>query len=308
MVNPPKKKILSIITPIHRKAEFFLDAIASMPGCNEEIEWLIIHDGFEIENDLRELYQLPEYATPIKGDEQGPTAAVNKGLSKSCGTYCLFLMSDDLIVKNGLLQLIEVLQTEEEHEIISLGLDFFSHNEETPLFRNLPAPRLTLEQILYGRPCLCGRVYKKDIFKRVGIFDNTFTKCADREFFVRLYFCKFATKSIDIGLYRHRVHCQSETMGKSRRRIIQFLEVHLKIIEKFLNSSSASPKIKKTFLQWKDYENFRLAYYLFLSGSLFKSAKIISKEISIFPRFLMSVICSRAIVRRINRIDTTLGP
>ena len=101
MVNPPKKKILSIITPIHRKAEFFLDAIASMPGCNEGIEWLIIHDGFEIENDLRELYQLPEYATPIKGDEQGPTAAVNKGLSKSGREFVLSNQGPaDILVKH----------------------------------------------------------------------------------------------------------------------------------------------------------------------------------------------------------------
>lgn len=304
----PDQPILSIITPLHDGALKFAETVASLPDASRDIEWLIIHDGEKSPSKISGNTPIPEYARVLSGNGRGGTDAVNKGIGEAAGKYCIFLMSDDLIVADNLQKILRHLRSGTDIDLISVGVDFFDETKALNMPGKGSVPPFKLGQVLFGRPCLGARIFRKSLFDRFGSFDTGFTYCSDREFLGRLLFAGVSHTEQAIHLYRYRVHPGSETMGGDRARISRYLALHRNLAKKWAGLPSVTDNQKRQIFHWQDYETARLISYNLAQGALIKATGVALSQFVRRPLWPMSALAKRGHARIIAATDARLGP
>ena len=125
---------------------------------------------------------------------KGVSASLNTCIEKATSSYIYIIASDDFLIPNGLTSAVEKLLNENADAVISdcrvvddegqvvSDSAFFSFRKTSPdrLVKNL-ASELVFNWNVPG-PCL---VLKKDIYKKIGLYDETLM-AEDRDFYLRL--------------------------------------------------------------------------------------------------------------------------
>ena len=102
-------KEFSIVTPIHKIPETFIDCISSLESQEISFEWIIILNGDikdeEVERALINSSIKDQVLLTRSNGPQGPSHPRNVGINKARGEYIIFLDSDDCLAKEFLLNL-----------------------------------------------------------------------------------------------------------------------------------------------------------------------------------------------------------
>jgi glycosyltransferase involved in cell wall biosynthesis len=174
------KPSVSAIIPVYNGAEFLSEAVASIWQQNyHPLEIIIVDDGSTDETaklakslgqDIRYTYQR----------NSGPAAARNKGLEMACGEIIAFLDADDLWPPDKLH--IQVTRLIEDPKIdVVMGrvqyIGLFTARESRIPFEG---PDNTLISIHLG-----SGVFRKSVFNKVGVFDETLRYREDQDWFLR---------------------------------------------------------------------------------------------------------------------------
>jgi glycosyltransferase involved in cell wall biosynthesis len=185
----PWKPLISVITPVfdtpvQRLAEAIESVLAQAYG---NWELILIDDG---SSDAELLRALPGLAARDRrivvkglGKHDGISAASNQGLALAHGEWITFLDHDDVIEPDALFQIVRLLQTHPDADLIysdedKLGGDGF----EAPLFKPDWSPDFLRSYNYLGHLT----AVRRDIVQKAGGFRSQFDSAQDYDLFFRV--------------------------------------------------------------------------------------------------------------------------
>ncbi|MBF0494182.1 MAG: glycosyltransferase [Candidatus Omnitrophica bacterium] len=183
-----QRPFFSVIIPSFNRCGFLQKAVGSvMDQTFEDFELIVIDDG---STDGTAGF-LKSCADPrlqyFSHANKGVSTARNLGITKSCGTYLSFLDSDDSWTRDKL---------ERTHDYVKKypGIRIF-HTEEIWYKKGKILPQKKIHKkpdgLVYENAlkiCCIGMstvTIHKDVFKDVGLFDETFEACEDYDLWLR---------------------------------------------------------------------------------------------------------------------------
>lgn len=180
------EEIISVVIPTYNRKNFLKEAVESVLRQNNvKKEVIVIDDGStDGTSDL-----IKEY--PVKyffQENKGPSSARNLGILNSKGKYISFLDSDDLWLENKLFHQLKFLKENIDFPIV--------HTNEIWIRNGKPLKQLKKHKKGGGNQFLrslelcvispSSAMMKKDLFEKVGLFDEDFPACEDYEFWLRV--------------------------------------------------------------------------------------------------------------------------
>jgi glycosyltransferase involved in cell wall biosynthesis len=183
------KPLISVITPVFETpVQRLEEAIESvLAQAYENWELVLIDDGSSDADLLRALPLLAARDRRIilksLGKHEGISAASNQGLALAHGDWVTFLDHDDVIEPDALFQIVKLLQTHPDADLIysdedKLGEDGF----EAPLFKPDWSPDFFLSYNYVGHLT----AVRRDIVQKAGGFRSRFDSAQDYDLFFRV--------------------------------------------------------------------------------------------------------------------------
>ncbi|HET6888505.1 MAG TPA: glycosyltransferase [Candidatus Udaeobacter sp.] len=183
------RPLISVITPVFdTPVERLEEAIESVIAqAYENWELLLIDDGSSDPELLRALRVLAARDRRIilknLGKHEGISAASNQGLALAQGEWVTFLDHDDVIEPDALFQIVKLLQTHPDADLIysdedKLGEDGF----EAPLFKPNWSPDFFLSYNYVGHLT----AVRRDMVQKAGSFRSQFDSAQDYDLFFRV--------------------------------------------------------------------------------------------------------------------------
>ena len=183
------KPLISVITPVFdTPVQRLAEAIESvLAQAYENWELMLIDDG---SSDAELLRALPVLAARDRrimlkslGEHEGISAASNQGLALAHGEWITFLDHDDVIEPDALFQIVKLLQTHPDADLIysdedKLGDDGF----EAPLFKPDWSPDFLRSYNYLGHLT----AVRRDIVQKAGGFRSQFDSAQDYDLFFRV--------------------------------------------------------------------------------------------------------------------------
>jgi glycosyltransferase involved in cell wall biosynthesis len=179
--------LVSIVIPTYNRAHLLARAIKSvLTQTYQNIELIIVDDASaDNTEDVVKGFSDPRVHYIRHDQNRGCSAARNTGIKESKGEFVALLDSDD-----------EYLS-----EKIEESLKVFRDS-----FRNLGVVASNYWRVVDGKkyvgvsrkmPFLYFGVFSRDVFEKIGLFDESIEFCEDLDFFMRLVCYPFATHFID---------------------------------------------------------------------------------------------------------------
>jgi O-antigen biosynthesis protein len=183
------KPLISVITPVFdTPVQRLEEAIESvLAQAYENWELVLIDDGSSDADLLRALRLLAARDRRIilksLGKHEGISAASNRGLALARGEWVTFLDHDDVLEPDALFQIVNLLQTHADADLIysdedKLGEDGF----EAPLFKPDWSPDFFLSYNYVGHLT----AMRRDIVQKAGGFRSRFDSAQDYDLFFRV--------------------------------------------------------------------------------------------------------------------------
>ena len=228
-----KQIFFSVIIPTYNRKKFLEKSVTSvLEQSYDNFELIIVDDGSRDETDLLMNRFTDSRISFIKQSHSGVSRARNTALHAAKSGFCAFLDSDDLWRKEKLEKAVQYIQ---KFPAISIF-----HTEEV-WYRN---GKLLNQKKKHKKPtgfvykktlplCAIGMstsIVKKQVFEKVGIFDENLQACEDYDFWLRAshkYEVKLIPFSLTIKNGGRPDQLSSGIWGLDRFRI--------KALEKMLN-------------------------------------------------------------------------
>ena len=182
------KKNVSVIIPTFNRAAFLPKTIQSvLDQTAQDFEIILVDDG-STDNTAEVLDEFKDRLTYIKQTNQGPASARNTGIKKSQGKFLAFVDSDDWWDKNKLT--VQLARMEKNPEYL------ISHTQEIWYQKGKLLNQKKKHRKYHGnifKHCLplCAVslstvVARRELFDRVGCFDEDLPCCEDYDLWLRI--------------------------------------------------------------------------------------------------------------------------
>lgn len=247
---------LSIITINYNNAEGLEKTIQSVVAQTFINYEFIIIDGNSTDNSKKiiEKYH-PKITTWVSEPDTGIYNAMNKGILKAKGEYCLFLNSGDYLVNKNIFN--NVFKTNPKEDILygELIFDFKNNNQ---ILKKRPS-KLTITHLFYDNIWHPATFIKKNLFNKC-LYKENYKIAADYDFFFNaIIIKKVSTKYIPFPI---TIYDTSGISSKSdsfeiinvERRAIQksYLDketiIYLKAVKRFHNKLFLKCFVNNTLL------------------------------------------------------------
>ena len=182
------KNDISVIIPTFNRSNFLRKAIESvLSQTYREFELIVVDDG-STDNTYEVVLGFKSEIVYIKQENRGAAAARNTGIKRAKNKFLAFLDSDDCWDKEKLATQIDEMQKNPSYLV--------SHTQET-WYRNGVLLKQKRKHKKYSGYifdkclplCAVGMstvMIKKELFERVGEFDENFPCCEDYDFWLRV--------------------------------------------------------------------------------------------------------------------------
>ena len=211
------KPLLSVIIPIYNGEKFLAEAIHTVQQQNyQPLELIVVDDGStdrtaqiatQFEPEVRYVYQ----------PNQGPAAARNCGIKLAQGEFLAFLDVDDLWAERILGDFITYLVANPDVEIVQgliqrqqLKIDELHRDQSA--FENVFAP--------YQFISLGSAIYRKSVFDKVGLFDESLWDNEDTDWFLRAWEHSVSKVVLPQVMLFYRKHDRNITL--KQKKLVQF--------------------------------------------------------------------------------------
>ncbi|MDA9692919.1 glycosyltransferase family 2 protein [Prochlorococcus sp. AH-736-N03] len=279
------KPLISFVIPVGDFNEYLNDAIESIIDLldyNIKIEILIIFDKVlkKVESKFFELDFVKCHFN--NSNFKGPGISRNIGIEKSNGTYLSFLDSDDLIIGEKFIKVLDKLIINKndliEFDYESFGTKTTFHNRKNELKyynKDLPSKLLLRGEL---RDEVLFQIYKKSYLTKnnikfpEGIYEDIFFR------FMTLNNSKNISTS-NLTAYKKRVHDKSITSNNKKK---YYLEQYVWQIS----------NIKNKFIHKKDIQSaikYRMIAFAGLLAKDIMTSNIDKKDIMIFSKIFKDV-------------------
>jgi glycosyltransferase involved in cell wall biosynthesis len=199
--------ILSIITINLNNVSGLVKTILSVRNQTfKNFEYLII-DGKSTDGSLEVIRENSDLlAFWISEQDTGVYQAMNKGIKKACGDYLLFLNSGDFLFDDTVLQ--KVFSEKHSKDIIACGVNIVKNNKT--MTTTLPDKPITFSSLYLKGLNHQSTFIKKDLFDKLGLYDEEFVYHGDIEFWFRSIILNgVSTHSIPIILTNYNLEGKS---------------------------------------------------------------------------------------------------
>lgn len=228
-----EKKEVSFIIPIYNCDSYIVECVRSIESINiEQYEIVLVNDGStdDSANICKELSNTYDSIIFVSQNNQGASAARNKGVSVARGDYVIFVDADDHIDPEKMQKVINVLRENGRIDLAIFGFSFdYYYKDEIYRKETLYYPEegcmhqsawLDKFYALYSVNALSpiwNKVFRRDILLQNKIsFNNQMIVYEDLEFSIRyLSHCDIIC-NIPECVYHYR---QSEDEGNAGRRL-----------------------------------------------------------------------------------------
>lgn len=197
----PNNALVSVIVPVYNSSAFILETIDTIYAQDyRPLEIIIVDDG-STDDSAKLIQRFPDIKY-IYQNNQGPGAAKNTGIRAAQGEYLAFLDADDLWkpdkISRQIDNFLQNIQFEYSitHMHISLkpGMQKPAWLKSEFLHQNLPA---------YLPSSL---MVKRELFQRIGLFDETLKTSEDVDWFFRAKDSGAAMAILPDVLLERRIH------------------------------------------------------------------------------------------------------
>ena len=241
---------ISIIMPSYNSGQYIGQAIQSVIDQTfTDWELIVVDDGSTDEAvEMVRRYLGDPRIQLHQQENQGASAARNKAMQISRGSFIAFLDSDDLWAPDKLSRQLEVFEQYPDIGVCATGIHTIDskgvcHNRgHTRFFHGIALPRLLYDLSIP----MSSSVVRKAVFEKVGVFDLQLPCAMDYDFWLRASVdFPFYTIPENLTFYRSGHDSISLRMGDKRREIVMS-----RIVPRFLNEYGGS-KYVKWYHVWK---------------------------------------------------------
>lgn len=231
-----KSKLVSIIIPTYNYGHLIVETLNCLLS-QSYFDWeaIIIDDGSTDNTELvvSTFVNKDNRFTYIKQQNNGVSAARNRGLELAKGEYIQFLDADDLITTDKISLQLQFFSEHKELDICLVQTRFFDNNDPINFFTDFYLENKTsmpiingnghsqlTEFVLHNPTVIHSPLFRKDILEKIGYFKEEMSYLEDWDFWFR-----FAIENLHFGsLYNQkamalvRVHSVSAMQQSDKLR------------------------------------------------------------------------------------------
>jgi glycosyltransferase involved in cell wall biosynthesis len=225
------KDMVSVIITAYNSNDFLIEALDSVEKQSyPSLEVVVVDDGSREDRATFIAQAVARYprARLVRQENQGPSAARNRGATESSGRYLAFLDHDDAWEPQFLERLAFKLASDD-----SLGAAFCriqhvtASGEPTGRTSKAKLSGFSIRDFLISDPLCCGSCFiiRRDTFEDVGGFSTDFHRAEQPEYFIRFLEAGWRLEGLDQALVRYRNTPGSLSAGQTflrdRKRLLQ---------------------------------------------------------------------------------------
>jgi glycosyltransferase involved in cell wall biosynthesis len=295
---------ISIITPCLNGERYIAEAIESVLRQSYPNFEHVVVDGASTDGTVALLAQYA-HLTIVSEPDRGSHEAMNKGVSRATGDVIGFLNVDDSYPDNTLRKVGAAFADNPGVDVL-VG-DTIVYEDAGPGNRRIirflfDHPNgIWLTECLFGNPGINGCFFRRSVFENVGLFNNDFYICADRDFLTRAALSEVTSASLNIPTLWYRAHSNSQTINRMRSNILSISTELFRMASHFLETNKPAGINARLARAWYAFEGARLAFVQFRCGQLYEAAKLIvlcSLQNPLWPLHLVRAIFLRHTVRQ----------
>ena len=158
-----------------------------------------------------------------------------------------------------------------------------------------------MTECMFGNPGINGCFFRRSVFEKVGLFNNDFHICADRDLVTRAAMAETRSVSLNTPTLLYRAHGGSQTINRARSNILPIAIELFRMASLFLESSDRTHGYARLARAWHAFEAARLAFVQIRCGQLSNAAKLLvscSSRNPLWPLYLIRAMFLRRLVRR----------
>ena len=242
-----RELFVSVIIPVYNGEKFLSEAIFNVKNQEYQLLEIIIVDDGSTDRTAEVAAQFKDSARYVYQHNSGPAAARNRGLRIAKGDAIAFLDVDDLWSDDKLKLQAGYLVDNPSVEIVQ------------GLIQNLKICQLTADGKAifekhyqpYNYINLGSAIYRKSVFDKVGLFDETLSFAEDTDWFIRAWENRVSKVVLEQVTIFYRRHQDNMTVGKNLIEL-GFIKIYKKHLDRcrqkgqFANSSlPGMPKINE---------------------------------------------------------------
>lgn len=277
---------ISVIIPVYNASLYLSRCVDSLIDAiipNSSVEIILINDG-STDNSLaicNEYANKYNFIKVFDQNNQGPSAARNLGIQNATGEWISFVDSDDYVEKNYFERIITEINTHTdidifvfnyykttdskctEHKVFNKFNQVFNHINILEILKNTNDFKYLLFPV--------NKVYKGELIRKYGFFDNEIRFGEDALFNLRLFFYAKKLIFIDKALYNYYENPSSFTSQKYKPNLLSAMEQHFQIKCDFYKKHNDL----KDEIYYKDLGrvNLEKTFYTLLTNALAESNK-----------------------------------
>jgi glycosyltransferase involved in cell wall biosynthesis len=206
--------IVSVVVPALNAARFLAEALASIVRQRyEPLEIVVIDDGSSdgTAEVARTFHGRP---VVIEQPNRGPAAARNRGIAAAKGELIAFLDADDLWPDGKLALQVPRLTEDALLDVILGRIRYVALDDRTLEGIRFDEPGGVLTNVNLG-----AGVFRRSVFDRVGLFDESLRFSEDQDWFLRARESGVGIAVLGEVTLCYRLHAGNMTRGKSGREL-----------------------------------------------------------------------------------------
>lgn len=203
--------LLSVLIPVHNGQDYLAETIAGVLDLGvAQMEVIVIDDG-STDATPALVASFGDCVRYERQPQRGTAAARNRGLQLARGAFVGFLDADDLWTP-GILRALHLLSARPEFDIVHGRLREFRGALDAGVGGTLHFLTEPYRFINLG-----SAIYRRQVFDRVGCFDETLLFAEDHDWCLRAYEAAIPKLCIDDVILLYRIHERGLTYGKNVR-------------------------------------------------------------------------------------------
>jgi glycosyltransferase involved in cell wall biosynthesis len=202
--------------------------------------------------------------------DKGPTEAINEGVHHARGEVISLLPADDWLEPGALPFVAAQFAKDPALDVLTCGARIVRTDgdaiEVLAEYRDDTHLAFTLAKILRN-PLTCARFIRRRVYASLGGMDDSWT-FSDREFLVRAYLAKIASRTESRLVYNFRRHGGSATNSLRPEMTMKMLEENLRLSRHYLAAAGVSADDRGALLRLHGGSSARLALMSGARGDL----------------------------------------
>jgi glycosyltransferase involved in cell wall biosynthesis len=176
----PRENLVSVIIPVFNAASFLPQAVASIDRQGyHPLEIIVVDDG-STDNTAEVARSLASVSRYLYQENKGPSAARNLGLKQATGEFIAFLDADDQWPLGKLDLQLGRLRAEPQLDVVLGRIQYISLPGAAAIDLVFETEDRTLTHVHLG-----SGVYRRPVFERVGLFEESLRYSEDVDWFMR---------------------------------------------------------------------------------------------------------------------------